>query len=90
MTALSAPQLARYLRAQLRAAAVLLADHRTRREMCSCGRPQPCPVAQAVTARRDHFAAVLVRVAQGRAVGRATVRRQRPERPGGSAPGEPG
>jgi len=51
---MTAPDVAAYLAAQAETASEMLALHRVAGgQTCSCGRPSPCPVASAITSRRD-------------------------------------
>lgn len=71
MIALDSAGFAAYARQQLQAADAILAGHYAQGQMCSCGRPMPCPQALAVRRRRAYFAAHLAH--HRPAVGRATV-----------------
>jgi hypothetical protein len=71
MSALSGEQFGAYAREQIAAAEQILARHYlTRGDDCSCGRPQPCPVAQSCTQTRDHYRARLALLEQSAALPR--------------------
>ncbi|MQA24014.1 MAG: hypothetical protein GEU94_00780 [Micromonosporaceae bacterium] len=55
MTRMDAVQFAAYACQQIRAADVILAQHREQVGLCSCGRFLPCSAVASVVGRRRHF-----------------------------------
>ncbi|MQA25278.1 MAG: hypothetical protein GEU94_07370 [Micromonosporaceae bacterium] len=73
MSGMDAAGFAAYAREQIRAADVILARHRGRVGVCSCGRLLPCSAAASVAGRRRHFVDRLGQVEASTVLGSARV-----------------